>query len=113
MCSFVSIPISDTFSSDEINGRRSSLIVYNRSCSSRVGLYGTEEVLDGGKVHLPADLTLSPLRALTLGPEGVAHDEVGDVLHHGVLPRLHEVQVHGTLLLQLLLLLLLQVLLLL
>ena len=72
--------------------------------ASRVGLYGTEEVLDGGKVHLPADLTLSPL-TLTLGPEGVAHDEVGDVLHHGVLPRLHEVQVHGTLLLQLLLLL--------
>ena len=98
----MSISISDTFSSDEINGRRSSCLHYYYS-SSRGGFYGTEKVLDRGKVHL----TLSLALALTLGPEGVVHDEVGDVLDHGVLPRLREVQVQAVLLLLLLQLLLL------
>ena len=103
----MSISISDTFSSDEINGRRSCLHYYYSS--SRGGFYGTEKVLDRGKVHL----TLSLALALALGPEGVVHDEVGDVLDHGVLPRLREVQVQAVLLLLLLLQLMLLVMLLL
>lgn len=108
--SFVSISISDTFSSDEINGH------YSCSClhySSRGGFYGTEKILNRGKVHL-LPVTLILALALAAGDEavdpreGVVQDEVGDVFDHGVFPRLHEIHVYAVQLLMLLLLLLMQ-----